>query len=202
MTFWPDQATEKKKCFTGGWTSRVRSVGRNFFFFFFFFISGGKNYPKNMKLKKKKKKTHFFAKLIWDNILIYFQTLFRRNFKIFAKKWLFYKILANLKKKILPKREKRNPGQTSNTGFFLCTNLHTPGESHIDMVYVCACLLGCNFVTFGIAVLGFLQRWRSPNYLNWEYFGQIMVKSTQFEQKQKFGDFLQKCILMDVCLLV
>ena len=28
----------------------------------------------------------------------------------------------------------------------------------------------------------FLQRWKSPNYMNWVYFEQIMVKSTQFEQ--------------------
>ena len=28
----------------------------------------------------------------------------------------------------------------------------------------------------------FHQRWRSPNYTNWMYFGQIIVKSTQFDQ--------------------
>ena len=28
----------------------------------------------------------------------------------------------------------------------------------------------------------FHQRWRSPKYINWVYFEQIMVKSTQFEQ--------------------
>ena len=65
-------------------------------------------------------------------------------------------------------------------GYIFC-----PGGSHIDTVYVlglCACLLGRFFAKFGIAIRGFHQRRRSPNYINWMYFGQIIVKITQFGQ--------------------
>ena len=33
-----------------------------------------------------------------------------------------------------------------------------------------------------IAIGGFHQRRRSPNYINWVYVGQVIVKSTQFGQ--------------------
>ena len=47
--------------------------------------------------------------------------------------------------------------------------------------YMCL-LLGCFFTKFGLAIRGFHQRGRSPNYTNWVYLGQIIVKSTQFGQ--------------------
>ena len=54
-------------------------------------------------------------------------------------------------------------------------------QAHICMIHICACLLGHFFTKFGIAIGGFHQRRRSPNYINWVYFGQIIVKSTQFD---------------------
>ena len=55
------------------------------------------------------------------------------------------------------------------------------GFSHWHGIRICACLLGHFFTKFGIAIGGFHQRRRSPNYINWVYFGQIIVKSTQFD---------------------
>ena len=55
------------------------------------------------------------------------------------------------------------------------------GFSHWHGIRICACLLGHFFAKFGIAIGGFHQRRRSPNYINWVYFGQIIVKSTQFD---------------------
>ena len=56
------------------------------------------------------------------------------------------------------------------------------GFSHWHGIRICACLLGHFFAKFGIEIGGFHQRRRSPNYINWVYFGQIIVKSTQFDQ--------------------
>ena len=55
------------------------------------------------------------------------------------------------------------------------------GFSHWHGIRICACLLGRFFAKFGIAIGGFHHRRRSPNYRNWVYFGQIIVKSTQFD---------------------
>ena len=59
---------------------------------------------------------------------------------------------------------------------------HTGGGSHIDMVYV---YVPAFWGTFSQNLVkrsgGFHQRRRSPNYINWVYFGQIIVKSTQFD---------------------
>ena len=55
------------------------------------------------------------------------------------------------------------------------------GFSHWHGIRICACLLGHFFAKFGIAMGWFHQRRRSPNYINWVYFGQIIVKSTQFD---------------------
>ena len=55
------------------------------------------------------------------------------------------------------------------------------GFSHWHGIRICACLLGHLFAKFGIAIGGFHQRRRSPNYINWVYFAQIIVKSTQFD---------------------
>ena len=41
---------------------------------------------------------------------------------------------------------------------------------------------------------GFHQRRRSPNYINWMYLGQIIVKSTQFGQIRCFS--LENSMLM------
>ena len=51
-------------------------------------------------------------------------------------------------------------------------------------------LLGRFFAKFGIAIRGFHQRWRSPVYINWVYFGPNIVKSTQVGQNWVL--FLQK----------
>ena len=61
--------------------------------------------------------------------------------------------------------------------------LNPGGFSHWHGIRICACLLGHFFAKFGIAIGGggFHQRRRSPNYINWVYFGQIIVKSTQFD---------------------
>ena len=56
------------------------------------------------------------------------------------------------------------------------------GFSHWQSIRICACLLGCCFTKFGTAIGGFHRRRRSPNYINWVYFGQIIVKSIQFGQ--------------------
>ena len=45
---------------------------------------------------------------------------------------------------------------------------------------------GAFFTNFGIAIGGFHDRWRYPIYMNWVYFEQITVKSTQFEQNCMF----------------
>ena len=64
------------------------------------------------------------------------------------------------------------------------TSRSAGGFSHWHVIRICACLLGCFFAKFGIAIGGggVHQRQRSPNYINWVYFGQIIVKSTQFGQ--------------------
>ena len=65
------------------------------------------------------------------------------------------------------------------------------GFSHWHGIHICACLLRHFFTKFGIAIwVGFHQRRRSPNYINWVYFGQIIVKSTQFGQN--WALFFQK----------
>ena len=71
-----------------------------------------------------------------------------------------------------------------DSDFFLFEVIYsvTRGGSHIDMVYVCACLLGRFFAKFGIAIGGFHQGQRSPNYINWVYFGQIIVRGIQIGQ--------------------
>ena len=49
--------------------------------------------------------------------------------------------------------------------------------------YTYMCLpFGRFFAKFGIAIGGLHQRPRSPNYINWVYFGKIITKSTQFDQ--------------------
>ena len=52
--------------------------------------------------------------------------------------------------------------------------------------YTCLCLpFGVIFheIWYGDRGGGLVhQRWRSPNYINWVYFGQIFVKSTPFDQ--------------------
>ena len=64
----------------------------------------------------------------------------------------------------------------------LTCSIQIPGGfSHWHGIRICACLLGHFFAKFGIAIGGFHQRRRSPNYINWVYFGQIIVKSTQFD---------------------
>ena len=56
------------------------------------------------------------------------------------------------------------------------------GFSHWHGIRICACLLGRFFAEFGIAIGGFHQKWRSPNCINWVYFGTNIVKSTQIGQ--------------------
>ena len=59
--------------------------------------------------------------------------------------------------------------------------VHLEGGSHIDMVYRInvPAFWGTFSAKFGIVIGGFHQRRRSPKYINWVYFGQIIVKSTQ-----------------------
>ena len=48
---------------------------------------------------------------------------------------------------------------------------------YIDKVYIIyACLLGCFFEKFGTAIDGFSSETKEPNYINWVYFEQIIVK--------------------------
>ena len=61
--------TIKKPCFTGRQTSQGGSVGTFCFSFFFYFWY--KNCLKNMEFSLKI--WPFFAKIFWENILIYFQ---------------------------------------------------------------------------------------------------------------------------------
>ena len=70
---------------------------------------------------------------------------------------------------------------TTSTKYYYCNTEHGGGFSHWHGLRICACLLGHLFAKFGIAIGGFHQRRRSPNYINWVYFGQIIVKSTQFD---------------------
>ena len=63
------------------------------------------------------------------------------------------------------------------------------GGSHIDIILVCACLLGCFFAKFGLAISEFSQ---SPNYINWVYFEQIIVKKHPI--LPKLGGFLSKMV--------
>ena len=46
-------------------------------------------------------------------------------------------------------------------------------------IYVPA-FVGAFSAKFDVAIGGFYHRRMSPNYINWVYFGQIIVKSTQF----------------------
>ena len=54
--------------------------------------------------------------------------------------------------------------------------------SHWHIIH--ACLLGCYFMIFWL--WGFHHKERCPIYMNWVYFQQIMVISTQFEQNLMF----------------
>ena len=42
------------------------------------------------------------------------------------------------------------------------TELESQSGSDIDIVYVCACLLGCYFEKFGIAILGYSSEMKEP----------------------------------------
>ena len=42
-------------------------------------------------------------------------------------------------------------------------NETTPGGTHIDMVYICACLLGCFFADIGKAIGEFSSQLKAPN---------------------------------------
>ena len=55
---------------------------------------------------------------------------------------------------------------------------HTRGGFHIDVVVYVSSFSGA----ISRYLVCFHQRWSSPNDMNWVYFEQIMVKSTQFEQ--------------------
>ena len=56
------------------------------------------------------------------------------------------------------------------------------GFSHWHGIRICACLLGALFREIWYSDRGgFHHRRRSPNYINSVYFGQIIVKSTQFD---------------------
>ena len=56
--------------------------------------------------------------------------------------------------------------------------------SREGLTCICACLLGRFFAKFGIAIKGFHQKTREGAQIdiNRVYFGQIIVKSTQFGQ--------------------
>ena len=61
----------------------------------------------------------------------------------------------------------------------------------------CACLLGYFFMNFGIAMGGFLSQTKCPIYINWVYFKQIIIKSTQLKWDWVFSVQIYKiCILM------
>ena len=69
----------------------------------FSFVSGGKNDHKNTKILKK---SDFFVEIFLKNILIYFKKFSAKILRFWTKIGWFYKILAKLKKKNLPKWEK------------------------------------------------------------------------------------------------
>ena len=61
----------------------------------------------------------------------------------------------------------------------------------VGPTYYVPAFLGTFSRNFGIAIGGFHQRRRSPNYINWVYFGQIIVKSTIWS---KLDSFLSKMV--------
>ena len=66
------------------------------------------------------------------------------------------------------------------------------GYSHMDMVYVCACLLGCFFAKFGIAIRGFPSEPKEPK------FHKLGVFWANYHKKHpiwlKLGAFLSKMV--------
>ena len=63
------------------------------------------------------------------------------------------------------------------------------GGSHIDLVS--ACLLGCFFGKFIIAIGGFSSETKEPKFKNWVYFEQIIVKTPNVSKlfyRKKYTD--------------
>ena len=70
-----------------------------------------------------------------------------------------------------------------HTFFLICESqirVFPGGLSYWHGVRICDCLLGRFFAKFGIAIGGFLSQTKEPKFINWVYFGQIIVKNTQF----------------------
>ena len=65
------------------------------------------------------------------------------------------------------------------------------GFSHWHGIRICACLLGCYFAKIDIVTVGFHQRWRSPNFINWGVFWANYGKSPNLS---KIGCFLSKMV--------
>ena len=106
------KATKKKKKNTlvYGRTDLPSRVGRSGLFFSKFLVA-----KIALKTQNFQKKSDFFCRNFWENIQIYFQPKFW-NFG--QNNGWFYKILANLKKKNLPKWKKWVGRARSKTGFF------------------------------------------------------------------------------------
>ena len=67
--------------------------------------------------------------------------------------------------------------------FNISTTRTWGGEfSHWLGIRICACLLRCFFVKFGIAINGFSSETKESKFKHWVYFEQKIVKSTQFGQ--------------------
>ena len=104
-----------KNCFTGGQTSLVGSVSRDFFLYIIFsFISGGENYPKNTQFSKK---SLTFAKNFWKIFWFIFKHF---SYKIleFCQKGLILQDFGILKRKLgkLKKKFSQNWNKNATVG--------------------------------------------------------------------------------------
>ena len=65
-------------------------------------------------------------------------------------------------------------------------------SSHIDMVYVWACLGGGFFATVGITIGTGSSEMKEHKCKNWVYFEQILVRTSKAHKLAKLGVFLSK----------
>ena len=66
----------------------------------------------------------------------------------------------------------------NHRGFFVISS--RGGYSVYNGIRICACLLGCIFMKFGISMGGFPSLTQCAQLQNWVYFGKFCQKSTQF----------------------
>ena len=80
------------------------------------------------------------------------------------------------------------------TSVFVFGCIRVGGFSHWHGINTCihACLLGYFFMKFLWRLLSFHQKQKSPNYINWVYFEQIIVKNILFRQNWVLNFLLKK----------